>query len=188
MSISRMSRADAQRPSCSARMRHEGLRLTWPSYRQAVTGEHALNKDAGVHSFVPLLVRLTDPPPPSAPRSPDRAPAWATDETGAGGKEEVPMETTEAEVVSIESSEVMETTEAEVVSIESSEVMETTEAEVVSIKSSEVMHATPVGSAAHPHGVASAHPHAVAAHPHAVAPEAATECHRAGRHGRRANS
>jgi hypothetical protein len=152
---------------------------------------------AVVHWFVPLLVRLTDPPPPSAPRSPDRAPAWATDETGAGGKEEVPMETTEAEVVSIESSEVMETTEAEVVSIESSEVMEATEAEVVSIestesteavvsiKSSEVMHATPVGSAAHPHGVA--HPHAVAAHPHAVASEAATECHRAGRHGRRAN-
>jgi hypothetical protein len=96
----------------------------------------------------------------------------------------------EAEIVSIKSSEVMEATEAEVVSIKStkaeivsiksSEVMEATKAEVVSIKSSEVMHPTPVGSAAHRHGVASTHPHGVAS-------EAATERHRAGRYARCAN-
>jgi hypothetical protein len=71
------------------------------------------------------------------------------------------METTEAEVVPIESTE---TTEAEVVSIKSTETTETTEPEVVSIESTEVMHATPVAPA-HPHGVASAHRHAVASKP-----------------------
>jgi hypothetical protein len=82
---------------------------------------------------------------------------------------------TKPEVVSIESTK---STETEVVSIA------TKATEVVSIESSEVMPtpvgSAPVGSAAHRHHVASAHPHAVAS-------EAATERHRAGRYGRCAN-
>ena len=66
-----------------------------------------------------LIDQFNRPAAIVGPWCPDRAPAGATGETGSGGKEEVPMEVTEAEVVSMKSSEVMEATEAEVVSIES---------------------------------------------------------------------